>query len=92
MKIIEKEKCPCEECLTKAMCRNRTYSDLIRMCRQLHDFLYVAELGDRRSHEQIGIHRRRVTKFEKVLKPTGWKLGYLTKDGGGYFVVEVDIL
>ncbi len=77
MKTIEK--CPCEQCLTKPICRNRKYHYLVNLCEPLADFLHLKK-GESYKHtgkskREIKIHKRRVLRFQTVIKPTGWKIG-----------------
>ncbi len=78
--------CPCEQCLTKAICRNRRYHDLLELCEPLSDFLYLSIpephlAGNIRSEREIQTHRRRVLRFQTVIKSTIWRLGEETPNG-----------
>ncbi len=75
-------KCPCEECLTKAVCRHKGYHTLIYMCEPLAKFLNLREgREDGEAIEQAKKHKENLFKFQEVIKPTGWRVGKQTRWG-----------
>ena len=44
------EKCPCEECITLAVCKYRKFSELIKVCCLIQGYLLKNEL---KTNEQI---------------------------------------
>ncbi len=82
------KECPCKQCLTIVICRDRKYHDLVKMCDPLWEFLGIVKSGTKRSRKEIKQHNERALVFEGVLKPTKWRVGSLIGDKDGYAVVS----
>ena len=76
-------KCPCEECITLAVCRLKDYhgdSGILKICDELSNYLYIDKNED--------LHKKRVKTLYRVMKPVNWELGELIKGGVGYAIIR----
>lgn len=76
-------KCPCEECITLAVCRSRNYhgqNGLLRVCDKLCKYLSIGENSTR--------HKKRIKTLCKIMKPVHWELGEEIRDGTGYNILR----
>jgi len=64
LKTFEK-KCPCEDCISMAICRHKHYMDLFDDCILLRDHIRLHDIATHRSG-------RKVYELQRILKPTIW--------------------
>lgn len=79
-------KCPCEECITLAVCRLRDYhgeNGILKICEKLSKYLHVNKW-----EKGADLHKRRVKTLYKVMKPVHWELGELVKGEVGYAILR----
>ncbi len=68
-------KCPCEECICLAVCRNKFYLNLVEDCELISSYLRRPCTASReRNYPLIILH--------KLFKPKTWYLNSLPKDKG----------
>jgi hypothetical protein len=75
-------KCPCEECITLAVCKYKYYhgdTGILKICDEISAYLYIDK------NEEV--HKKRVKTLYKVMKPVNWELGELVKNGVGYTII-----
>jgi hypothetical protein len=75
---IKMTDCPCEECLVRPLCRNKTYANLYTTCNIISDYLYIDTIPTKKVTK---LHRNRAKRLEKVLRPISWSLGRLSDNG-----------
>jgi len=71
--VEKKIKCPCEDCICIAVCRNKRYIDLIYTCSYWKK--YVNFDGVLTDPKMMKEHRKKFLEFEKILKPKRWSTG-----------------
>jgi len=65
------ECCPCENCLCKSVCREKSYSDLLNNCILITRYLYMS--GSPIINERREGFFNRLSCIDKVLQPSCWK-------------------
>ena len=83
-----KEKCPCEECLVKPICKERSWDSMKKLfsvnCENLSSFLgYTSDGG---SIADIEIHKKNFKIFYNILKPKIWRIKHW--NGAGYIITK----
>lgn len=63
---MNNKSCPCEGCITYAVCRHKRYNDLIQECSIVRKYL---------DFENYTVHKKRCIDLLIALKPTEWALG-----------------
>jgi len=63
------EKCPCEECISLAICRHKVYGKMFSECSIIKAYIPNHSIESERNPY-------RVTQLEKALKPTRWTYDY----------------
>ena len=75
-------KCPCKDCLTLPICRQREYLVTFYHCRLIHDYLPHHNHGALRN-------KRKLELIYKIMKPKYWTLKIATRaevvEGGKQF-------
>lgn len=74
--------CPCENCLVKALCRNKSYHRLHTQCRLVSSYLLMNNYDDGWMEK----HKIRVKILAKTLNSNTWSLGNPIE--GGYELIE----
>lgn len=62
-------KCPCETCISLALCRHKRYLQLFKGCYMIREYEPNYAIRSSRRIEQVYI-------LQDVLKPTMWRLVY----------------
>lgn len=57
---------PCEECITLAICRHKSFSKLLTECR------LIRALNEGRKRDRAGYFTL-ILAIEEAVKPTGWR-------------------
>jgi len=63
---VNTKSCPCNGCITYAVCRHKRYYDLLNDCSIVKKYL---------DFENYTVHKKRCVKLLTTLKPTEWVLG-----------------
>lgn len=58
-------KCPCEECISLAICRHKEYKNLFHNCSIINDHIRAHRDPEYRNAE-------RIYELERILNPTNW--------------------
>ena len=68
--------CPCEGCITYAVCRHKRYYDLLNDCSIVKEYL---------KFKDYTVHKKRCIDLLIALKPTEWALG--KEDNIGFDII-----
>ena len=74
-------KCPCEDCISLAICRHKNYTNLVEGCILLLDTLYMRRMADAKYRKDGFV--KKISSIDKCLKPTEWKLNYFPQSHEG---------
>jgi len=69
-------KCPCKSCITLAVCKSKDYhgrAGLLHICKELCEYLSI--------QKNSRIHKKRIKKLYKIMKPLYWQIGEETVVG-----------
>ena len=66
------KECPCVECILVAICRHKSYDNLVKQCSILKPYVFEAK-GEE--------HKKSCRELVKTIKPTKWILGEERKNG-----------
>ena len=64
-------KCPCEECICRPKCRNKTYHTLVKDCNSLWQYINTIPYY---SFYQGAGRNEYLEKTHKILKPDKWRI------------------
>lgn len=70
--------CPCEGCITYAVCRHKLYYNLLHECSIITEYL---------DFKNYPVHKKRCIKLLTTLKPTEWALG--KEDTIGFYIIYI---
>jgi hypothetical protein len=76
-------KCPCLNCICKAMCRHRIYLTTITSCPLIRDYVYYE--NSKWEGDDVIKHRRLFLTFYNILKPKKWFIDRI--EGNEGFVI-----
>ncbi len=78
-------KCPCEKCITLAVCRLKQYhgrTGILSICDKICNYLYVE------IKKNTHLHKKRIRMLCKIMKPVHWELGEELTGGIGYNIIK----
>ena len=75
-------KCPCENCITLAICRHRDYHDMLSHCKLVDNLLYLRGEGIAKRTKDFN---HMIIMMRDILKPTDW---YIDTSATNYLIFK----
>jgi len=72
MKNVNEYNVPCEDCICIALCKSKTYTDLVFNCTLIRRFLYIRERNTRHFLRCKRDFKLRLKVIEKTITPDEW--------------------